>query len=175
MEIEEAKVAFEQGSLIAVVDALILCADSAEQIPVWVAENYKDALAVLIGLRPSGKKGQAAQPASVFRRNLRQFHRWDAVKRASAAGKKNDERFHHAVKLLEGTLSAGKFSSVRRDYRIVNKAKKAGLMGPYRAPRSSFVGELVWRRLHQQYDWPQAPSEQLTGDDHQAAADSTVT
>jgi len=175
-EFELAKAAFEQGSPLAALDALVLCTDRELDIPKWVAEGYKDALAILFGMNASKKTGQAANLTAATRINLHKLNRWEAVKRARAANKKGDEAFHYAVTLLEGTLSEASYSTVKRDHSKVNKAINSGNAGPFRVPRSRFVQKLIWGRVYEKLAWPQpmpgAPSEEDGAVTHDKSAET---
>jgi hypothetical protein len=146
-ELAQARLQFEGGFPIGVLDALFLCLETYTPPPAWVADNAAEAFEKVLGLKGPKGKGTKSRAGEHLRQDIRHFHRYDAVQVASAEGLKGQAKFNRAYELLMGTTSGCTISTIENSYGLVLKALKTPTgVARFRPPRSQFVADLVTRK-----------------------------
>ena len=115
--LEGARRGYENGNELALLDALIWCADTGLRLPDWVLQALaRRARAALSGRTPPKGRGRHASPLTRQRQLEADYGRFEAVQECLERGYKWVDAFERAVELLEGTSDAAGSEAIRKSY-----------------------------------------------------------
>ena len=164
-EMRRCETAWRDGSIPALVDALIRCHETREPIPLWLVQGSIELIKMLFIGKSLAKRGRTGKPAARSKADLTDYARWDAVKEfterqteilafldhpsfrdqrknrpqlfALGQDKTLDQRCAAVSELfnLSNDPAKGRPDTILRSYKKVEREMKNGRVAPYYLPR----------------------------------------
>ncbi len=141
--LEECRAAFELGNVLALIDAIKICAIHRVAMPEWMVGPLLDHFVENATSGKRGRRGRNAKPMANAMTMLLDFLRWSTIQNVlsdleTEPGTKVKlyAAFDDARARLHGTIARGSVKTMERSYQLVERAiKKAGGRGRTYLPR----------------------------------------
>ena len=127
--------AWEAGNMPALEDALRLSRQVSVSPPDWALDALEGLLRDAMRGTTVARRGRTARPSVSYREDMKHFERWELVRecrewdddRGEWARKSLDNAYSIASEYLGGTDVASSEDTIKRSYRLVERAIKRGL------------------------------------------------
>ena len=121
--LEEMRIFYEAGVVLALYDALVLARDSGLPAPDWVIEGAISIIGPRLKVGISTGKGASANTAAKYKIDMMHFRRWLVVRELHKKGGAGS-LYKKAEKLLKGQFGWGSDAVIGKSFRRVEKQLK---------------------------------------------------
>jgi hypothetical protein len=148
-ELADCEIAYRDGILVALIDALWLCDEMPAITPNWVLAAARKAIAKGLVRSAKGKRGRVGNPVAKYRADMVHFERWASVGYArrkqrgsprsttrQALGATWDDAYNWTSAYLRGTFAQGSAGAIKDSYQLVQREITAGNSSRFRTPLS---------------------------------------